>query len=156
MKTARPLPTAMLLLALAGSILGAAACGTAPLPRRCVRVNLASMGPDNGFRIEVPAGLVSSLDDASESMDLAVTVVGPVAAPVRLVQVSGEHQLGDWQLKLPEPAGLSTRCSIGFGFNATCGAGLGDKPHPTAGAYTLDTGGNRILEAALSFTSCHQ
>lgn len=146
---ARILPAATL-----AALVASTGCTGQPVAQRCSRVDLASMGPENGFRLVVPEGRVSTLDDPAESIELALTVVPPLAGPARLVQVARDREVASWPITIPDPVGMSTRCTLAFGRPGTCGASIGTEPHPAAGTYTLEIGGNRILEAALSFRDC--
>lgn len=115
------------------------------------------MGPENGFQLSVADDEFPLLDDDNERMDVAVTVVPPLVGPVSLVQIVDGKPLARWELRLPQPTGMSTRCTVGLSpTTSTCGVTISDRPHPPGGYYELDARGNHVLEAGLAFFLCDE
>jgi hypothetical protein len=132
-----------------------ASCSTEPATQRCIRSDVGSMGSENAFRLSVPADASPPLDDKDDRMDVALSVVPPLVAPVTLLHSVDGKEVARWELDVIAPVGLSTRCRIGATkVLSTCGAVVGDLPHSTAGDWSIEPRGNRVLEVGLSFRTC--
>lgn len=144
-------PTRLVLTA----ILLLASCSAQPSAQKCSRVDVGSMGEDNAFRLTVATDAAPVLDDASDRLDVAFTLVPPIVAPVILIQSVEGKEVGRWELKVSPATGISTRCRLGATpALSTCGAVIGNLPRSAAGEWTIDARGNRVLEVALSFRTC--
>jgi hypothetical protein len=130
-----------------------AACTPVLEPGRCDRFDVASMGPENGFRVTVSDGAVPALDGAPSRIDVAVASATPLEGPVTLVQSSGGRELARWDLALLPAVGIVQRCSLGFAASS-CGATLTARPQTTAGEWRIEPGTNRLLEASIAFRHC--
>jgi hypothetical protein len=132
-------------------------CKPPSAPPACRRYETLPLGPENGFRLAVAKDAFPLLDNANERIDVALSVVPPLVGPVTLVQIVDGQPLATWDLPLPPPTGLSTRCSIGLSLeNSTCGATIRDRPHPPGGSYELQARGNTVLEASIAFFVCDE
>lgn len=143
-----------LLAALCAASTLLAACATTTTVK-CRRVEFGSMGPENGFRVTIPADEAPSLDGDDERINLAMTIVPPVAGPVFLIQNVEDRTIGRWEMKTVVPAGANTRCSLGFlPSMSPCTVVLETRPHSMKGDWSIDPGDNRVLEAGLSAVVC--
>ncbi|HXC51677.1 MAG TPA: hypothetical protein VN634_12375 [Candidatus Limnocylindrales bacterium] len=136
--------------------LAAVSCNMAPVSApTCRRYEALALGPETNFHGSIPDGQFPLLKDPGERIDLAVTLVPPVVGPVTLVQLVDGKPFAKWDLTLPAPTGMSTRCSIGLSVGtSSCGVTIMDQPHPPGGYYELQTRGNTILEAGLALNLC--
>jgi hypothetical protein len=131
----------------------AASCTSAVEPVPCRRVDVASMGPENAFRVTIAPDTVPALDGSGAAIHASLTLIPPVVGPVTLLQFSDGREVARWELKLP--AATSTTCRIAATAAAsTCGATIVDAPHLAGGHWSIEAGGNRILEAGLAFELC--
>lgn len=154
-RAGRPSAKALRAAAALAALTMAASCTSAPETVRCRRIDVASMGPENSFRTNIAADAVPALEGPGAGIRAALTLVPPVAGPVTLLQFSDGREVARWELKLPASTGSSAICRIGTTAEAsTCGATIVDAPHLAAGHWTLEAGGNRVLEAGLSFDLC--
>ncbi|MFN2375930.1 MAG: hypothetical protein ABR538_05290 [Candidatus Binatia bacterium] len=146
--------TAMSLLLLAGIVM-LSSCALETAPRPCRRLDIGSMGEENGFRLAIGTENALMLATDKDHLDLAITVVPPIKGNVVLVQSDGDREMGRWELPVPPGNGISTRCRLGTTpGGSTCGATITDRPHPVAGTWSLEAGGNRVLEAGVAVYVC--
>lgn len=132
-----------------------ASCTSAVGPVPCRRVDVASMGPENAFRVTIAPDTVPALDGPGAAIHAALTLIPPVVGPVTLLQFSDGREVARWELKLPPATTTSATCRIGTTAAAsTCGATIVDAPHLAGGHWSIEAGGNRVLEAGLAFELC--
>lgn len=130
-----------------------ASCSATTVP--CRRVEFGSMGPENGFRLTVPAAGAPVLSTDDERIGVALTVIPPVSGPVTLVHKVDGREVNRFELATTVPAGASARCSLSFSaLTSPCGARLEARPFPTAGEWSIEAGSNRVMEAGLSARTC--
>lgn len=130
-------------------------CAAAPIVPKCARIDVPSMGPENEFRVSIPAESASTVRDPRDRIDIALTMLAPIVGPVVLVQAIRGKEAAHWQLNVSTSTGISTRCRIGSTpLLSTCDATLGNLPLSTAGEWSIDPGANHVLEAGLSFRTC--
>lgn len=130
-----------------------ASCTTTTVP--CSRVEFGSMGPENSFRVDVPAKDAPVLDTDDDRLGIALTIVPPVDGPVTLVQTVDGREVNRFELKTSVAAGVSVRCGLSFSaLTSPCGAKLETRLLSTAGEWSIEAGANRVLEAGLSARVC--
>jgi len=146
----RSVALAALLLAVLSS------CSATPVVPTCGRVDAPrSMGPENAFRVSIPAESAPTLSGDRDRMDVAFTFVPPLVGPIVLVKSVGGREAIRWELKVGPGAGISTRCRLGAtAALSTCGATIGTLPFSAGGEWSIEPNGNRVLEAGLSFRTC--
>lgn len=132
-----------------------ASCDPRPAPQQCVRRELGSMGPENSFRLSIAEVDEITIDDASDRIDVAMTLVPPVVAPVMLVQRRSDGTETRWQLEVVAGSAISTRCAVASTpAGSSCKATLAGLPAPMAGDWSVEAGGNFLIEAGLSVRLC--
>jgi len=147
--------TIRLLAILGATLLGA--CAPAPEAVHCRRLDVVSMGPENGFRTRVAGEVQETVDDPAGRIDVAVTAAPPLSGPITLIQTVEGREVARWDIAPPPSAGAVHRCSIGFTTSdPSCGAGvrIPSRSHRIAGEWSVQPNGNRILEASVSFHRC--
>ncbi|MFN2426921.1 MAG: hypothetical protein ABR587_10805 [Candidatus Binatia bacterium] len=144
----------LLLLALAGG-LAAGACNPARETPHCRRIDVASMGPENGMVSRVTDPSATALTRPDGEIEVALTVVPPLSSAVTLVHTQQGKEVGRWEIRMPPSPGTVHRCRIGFGTPpSSCGAELAGASHPVVGEWTIEPMSNRVLEASVSFRVC--
>jgi hypothetical protein len=142
-----------LLLGVGLALLGA--CAPAPETVSCHRLDVPSMGPENGFRTRVEGDSGQTIDDPRGRIDIAITSASPLTGPVTLVQAVDGREVGRWDILPPASPGIVQRCSLGFSTSGpACGASLSGHSLPIRGEWALVSNDNRILEASVSFRLC--
>lgn len=133
---------------------GVAGCSSSATEVDCRRVEGASLVPERRFVAVIENAGGSWLSKAPERIEVAVLYSRRTQNPVELVHVLGDREIGRWPLRANGP-GPVTNCSIGTN-NATssCGATLGELPHPMEGYYYLHVDDDNVLEAGLAFVLC--
>jgi len=138
------------------SMLLVASCTGAPEQLRCVHRELGSTAPDTSLQLDVAEDAALVLTDAADRIDLALTMMPPVVAPIILVHHSaGGQELSRRDLKVTVPGGISTRCSIGSSAAlSSCAATPVAVPSPVAGRWSVEPNGNHVLEFGMSVRLC--
>jgi len=135
-----------------------AACSSTPTAVTCLRYEGGYLGPGNHFELTVANDKMPMLDAFPDRITLSLSLLPPSAGETTnatLVHMIGDNEAARWNLRLPPPDGISTRCTIGATRNSSnCGATLGDLPSPAAGKYFLRSDGGKLIEAGLSFFVC--
>jgi hypothetical protein len=133
-------------------LLGACAAERVP---KCRRIDAPSMGPENAFRISIPAESAPVLAGETDRVEVAFTIVPPVEGPVTLVHSLEGGDTTRWELKVGAAAGISTRCRLGATRAlSTCDSSIGNLPLSFAGQWSVEPGKNRLLEAGLGVRTC--
>ena len=139
---------------LAAMIVSSCTGGATPATQNCTRYHVPSLGADNQFRVSVGTADVPELRGSGDHFDVAMSVVPPVVGPVTVVHAADGKE-SRWDLRFAGGNGLSTRCRVGAdGARSTCSASLGVVSIRPEGVWSLETNGNHVLEAGLSFQVC--
>ena len=130
-------------------------CSEEPVILECRRHDIAAaakQGSSTAFVVEVSG---QSLDDVRDHMDVGITVLRPVVAPITFVHVLDDREVERWDFQLPEAAHPVVLCRASpEKTRSSCGVSLTKVPHPLRGYYYLLPNGNRVVEASLSFWLC--
>lgn len=138
-----------------GLALAVSACDIGePAAVRCQRYELGVLGPENGFRMVVPAAETRVLDASSSQLIVDMAVVPPASGPVSLVHVVDSIEVERWTLSDLAVSGVTVNCRIGTNAKAGCGARLAVSPQPLAGYYYLVSADTRVLEAGIAAYLC--
>jgi hypothetical protein len=138
--------------------LGLASCTSTATTVQCHRYEAGYLGPQNNFQLAVPMDKMPVLDDSRDRLTLSLSLLPPSATRTTratLIHKIGGRDVARWQLTLPPPQGISSRCNIGpTKKRSNCGARLTDLPIRPGGEYILQSDNGRLIEAGLSFFIC--
>lgn len=133
-------------------------CSSTATTVQCHRYEAGYLGPTNYFRLTVPMDRMPLLDASPDRMTLSLSLLPPSAnksTRATLIHMIGQREIERWNLRLPAPHGISTRCIIGTTRNdSDCGARLSKLPNRPGGRYELRSDDDRLIEAGLSFLIC--
>jgi hypothetical protein len=150
--TARPIRLCLTAIAVATLL---ASCAPSPEAARCRRVNVVSMGPENGFRTSLAGDPQQKIAAPAGRIDVALTTAAALTGPVTLVQSLDGREVSRWEIKPPPSSATVRRCSIGFAASAdSCGPVIAAPSYSIAGDWAVVPGDNRLLEASVSFHVC--
>ena len=131
------------------------ACAPESAWQRCQHYDAAALTPENNFAAVVQVSSFPPIDEASEGIDLSLSVVRPLRGPITLVHVVGEREADRWDLAIPDGDPLAARCFISTAPGlSTCRAIIQTQPLAPGGYYYLLSNANTVLEAGLAFRLC--